>query len=355
MLFFTSNTARMRISSNGNVGIGTTGPGALLDISGTSGGTNSTITLRGGGTSAYTGIDFYTSANSYVGTIAYGNSAVGITAAQNNFMIYHANQNLVFVGSGANERMRITSAGNVRIGPSGIPLSRLEIGGSDLCFSSCNASSQILMSMGTSASTFAPNASDTVMNIGRSTTTSRSINATGTVNTNGADYAEYMFKDENSGTFSLSKGDIAGVTSNGLLTTRYDESITFVVKSTEPSFVGGDNWTTLETVGVKPTPISSDSTQEEKDAYDTAMIEFNNKLETQRQKVDRISFSGQVPVNVYGALPGDYIVPISNVDGTIGGSNVSQPNITFDQYRCAVGKVIKTLDDGRAFCIVKII
>jgi hypothetical protein len=107
---------RMRISPGGNVGIGTTNPVNLLDISGTSGGTLSTIALRGGSTSTYTGIDFFTSANSYVGSISYGNSAVGISSAQNNFMFYYGNRSLVFLGSNANEYMRITGTGNVGIG-----------------------------------------------------------------------------------------------------------------------------------------------------------------------------------------------------------------------------------------------
>jgi hypothetical protein len=51
LVFRTTNTERIRILSGGNVGIGIASPSAYLDISGTSGGTNSLL-LRSGNTSA---------------------------------------------------------------------------------------------------------------------------------------------------------------------------------------------------------------------------------------------------------------------------------------------------------------
>ena len=67
--------------------------------------------------------------------------------------------------------------------------------------------------------------------------------------------------------------------------------------------------------------------------------------------VDRIAFSGQVPVNVLGATAGQYIVPVNN-NGSIKGEAVSNP--TFEQYQNAVGKVIAIEADGRARIIVKV-
>ena len=117
------------VNQAGNVGIGTKFPISLLDISGSQGASStlSTISLRGGTTSNYTGIDYYNSANAYVGTISYGNSLVGLTAARNNFMIYHANGDAVFLGSSAVERMRVTSAGNVGIGTASLGPSTLTV------------------------------------------------------------------------------------------------------------------------------------------------------------------------------------------------------------------------------------
>lgn len=167
------------------------------------------------------------------------------------------------------------------------------------------------------------NAANNAYSIGRDTVTSRSINAGGTVNASGTDYAEYMVKN---GDFTIAKGDICGVDSNGKLTNKFADSVSFVVKSTNPSYVGGDSW------GVD--------------------LEANsNELEAARQQVDRIAFSGQVPVNVYDAIPGQYIVPIDDND-TIKGIAVSNP--TFEQYQISVGKVIATEPDKRAKIIVKV-
>ena len=157
--------------------------------------------------------------------------------------------------------------------------------------------------------------------IGRNSSNSRSINTGGTVNASGADYAEYMTK---AGSFTVAKGDVVGINAQGKLTNIFSEAIAFVVKSTDPSYVGGDTWG-IELEG--------------------------NELEIARQTVDRIAFSGQVPVNVTGATAGQYIIPV-NDNGAIKGQAVSNP--TFEQYQIAVGKVITIESDGRAKIIVKV-
>ena len=169
----------------------------------------------------------------------------------------------------------------------------------------------------------------------RDASTGRSINAAGTVNANGADYAEYMYKQNASD--MISKGSIIGVTSNNMLTKVFDESTMFLVKSTNPSFVGGDDWGIMD--GSNLTfPDSNDP-----------------EFEALRAKVDRIAFCGQVPVNVFNANPGDYVVPVREENGGISAVAVSASAITFDQYRMTVGRVTKVLDDGRAQIIVKCI
>lgn len=160
--------------------------------------------------------------------------------------------------------------------------------------------------------------------------TNRSLNAAGTINASGADYAEYMTKA--SIDFTVAKGDVVGVNAEGKLTNVFSDAISFVVKSTDPAYVGGDSW------GAK---------SQEKDGPQYT----EEELEEQRAWVDRIAFSGQVPVNVIGATAGQYIIPV-NDNGAIKGEAVSNP--TFEQYQQAVGKVIAIEQDGRARIIVKV-
>jgi hypothetical protein len=175
--------------------------------------------------------------------------------------------------------------------------------------------------------------------VGRNSSTTRSINAGGTINASGNDYAEYMTKaiEDN-----IAKGDIVGINENGLLTNIFADAKSFVVKSTDPSYVGGDIWGSTDIMGIPP---NNEATQEEKD-------EYNAKLEEARLKVDRIAFSGQVPCNVTGANVGDYILPIELENGKIGGQAVTNP--TFEQYQISIGKVWKIMEDGRAWIAVKI-
>lgn len=193
------------------------------------------------------------------------------------------------------------------------------------------------------------NGNGAVMFVAKINGNGRSLNAGGTLNANGADYAEYMTK---AGDFSIQKGDVCGIDVNGLLTNVWANSVSFVVKSTNPAYVGGDAWGTEETLGVKfPSTPEKDATEKEIQDYLTAKAIVDPIIESARQRVDRIAFAGQVPVNVIGATPGQYIVPIKGSDGSIKGSAISNP--TFEQYQSAVGKVIAVEPDGRARIIVK--
>jgi hypothetical protein len=145
------------------------------------------------------------------------------------------------------------------------------------------------------------------------------------------------------GNFDIAKGDVCGVTSDGKLTNTFVDAVGFLVKSTNPSYVGGDTWGTEEVVGAKP---SEDEVE--------LLAEWEAALEAERQKVDRIAFAGQVPVNVTGATPGQYIVPIATEDGGITGIAKDEVDLTLAEYVRAVGKVIATEDDGRARIIVKV-
>lgn len=193
------------------------------------------------------------------------------------------------------------------------------------------------------------------INAGSNTTTGRSINANGTINASGADYAEYLVKSLRCGI--AVPGQILGIDVGGQLTDKWDRAIAFVVKSTNPCMVGGDSWAQL--LGARPAVShrgeddTDDSWAARNAAYSAALATFDAELEQLRQTVDRIAFSGQVPCNVHGATPGQYLVPVRQGEG-IGAIAVNEDDLTLKQYMRAIGKVIAIEDDGRARIVVKV-
>jgi len=267
------------------------------------------------------------------------------------------------------------------------------------------------------------NAGASSVGVGKNTSTSRSINASGTINTNGADYAEYMTKAVDCGV--LAKGQIVGVDADGKLTDKWGDAVSFMIKSTDPSYVGGDVWGTEEALGMArpvepvlelptytgapepgPAPTAPAAQPDNVDdamqaayqhaladyelaqqqyaaalaafeqdrathaeavdaarqvfdtitfpAYQVEMAKFEDVMERARQKVDRIAYCGQVPVNVRGAKPGQYVVPVQD-GGGIAGALVDDADISFAQYRRAVGRVLNVLPDGRPNVVVKVV
>ena len=203
------------------------------------------------------------------------------------------------------------------------------------------------------------NSAATGLAIEKNSSTGRSINAAGTINASGNDYAEYVKKSDTCG--AIAKGDICGIDENSEVTDKWSEAHSFVVKSTDPSYVGGDTWGTLKKPELtrrgyvdieNPAPETKEEYAARKTKYENDLAAFETALEVERVKYDRIAFSGQVPCNLIGASVGDYIIPKEGTSDTITGEAVSSP--TFEQYQKAVGKVWKVLDNGNAWISVKI-
>lgn len=192
------------------------------------------------------------------------------------------------------------------------------------------------------------NAAGNALTVARSSATGRSINAGGTINASGADYAEYETKALNCG--AVAKGQIIGFNADGEVVDNWHDAISFGVKSTNPSYVGGDAWGTEDIIGKKPVKPSDEEDLSAIAKYESDLDAWNERLESARQRVDRIAYAGRCPVNVVGAKVGDYIVPVQDGDG-IAGVPVTEP--TFNQYRVAVGQVRAILPDGRALIAVK--
>ncbi|WP_081054517.1 right-handed parallel beta-helix repeat-containing protein [Burkholderia vietnamiensis] len=219
---------------------------------------------------------------------------------------------------------------------------------------------------------------------GKNSGTNRSINAGGTINASGADYAEYEFKRDDCG--EIAKGQVVGFDANGLLTDRFSLSVRFGIKSTAPNLVGGDVW--HSSVGdeplpparplrpIAPSPRDSSNFSEKMTAYQSAMAEWSSaqdayeaalaayetqraewteRVDTVRSRVDRIAYCGKVPVNVLGARPGQHVVPIAGENDCIALALVNDDaGFSFDQYRHSVGRVNRLLEDGRAEVTVRV-
>lgn len=247
------------------------------------------------------------------------------------------------------------------------------------------------------------NGANTFLAMNKNSVTNRSINAAGTLNASGADYAEYMRKEIGCG--AVEKGQIVGINNKGEITDNWARAVTFATKSTDPSYVGGDVWHTDPRPDI-PVPPSMDpppapadmsprvpgeessekdhvayrralaSYGKDRDAayaqyvldlsafeeaqaqykwdlerYEIDLAQWDADHEAARATVDRIAFSGQVPVNVWKAKPGQYIVPVQDGDG-IAGKAVTSP--TLEEYMGAIGRVIAIEADGRARIIVKV-
>jgi hypothetical protein len=227
------------------------------------------------------------------------------------------------------------------------------------------------------------NAAACAFRIGAHGVNSRSLNAGGSLNASGADYAEYETKRDDCGT--LSAGQVVGFDAAGLLTDKFALAVGFGVKSTAPAMVGGDVWfnesppneppplTTSEPVAPSVPPPDADAEALAEHAaaqavygaalsaynaelaahesalstYQAALEAFEAAMEAARQKVDRIAYTGKVPVNVQGAAPGQFILAADDGAGGIKGipSGVDGPT--------CVGRVRTVLPDGRAQLVVR--
>jgi hypothetical protein len=236
------------------------------------------------------------------------------------------------------------------------------------------------------------NAAGAPLKVNSNSSTSRSINAQGTINASGADFAEFEYKSAFCG--DIAKGAIVGFDANGHLTDRFDDAVWFRVKSTDPSLVGGDTYDQeFRTHSPEPTrpeaprdPLpppkkgqtihyerfkdqiegtyAREMAEYEADqqrhasemaVYDAAMnawradhAAWTSQHDQMRACVDRIAKVGRFPCNITGATVGQLVIPSRNSDGSIGGVLVTFADADWRQCMAAVGVVRSIKIDGRA-------
>jgi hypothetical protein len=138
--FLTGNTERLRITSTGNVGIGTTSPGHKLQVSGTAGTSWSTLLQSNSKSAVYSA-----HADGY---------GMAIETSQNTSAIYTFK---VAGGDGTNigtnEYFRITGTGSVGIGTSS-PSQRLDVNGNLSIGDGANADQNISIRYGSSSGAY---------------------------------------------------------------------------------------------------------------------------------------------------------------------------------------------------------
>src|SRR6266852_905480 len=117
---------RMRIDANGNVGIGTTSPGAKLDLSGST--FLQYVTLSDA--TSYGAISFRETGGSSKGHIGMTGSGSGSTyiGGANAFQIWNGQNTPMVFGTNGTERARIDASGNVGIGTT-TPGYKLDVAG----------------------------------------------------------------------------------------------------------------------------------------------------------------------------------------------------------------------------------
>ncbi|MEN2986727.1 DUF2793 domain-containing protein [Tistrella sp. BH-R2-4] len=159
------------------------------------------------------------------------------------------------------------------------------------------------------------------MSLRANSVTGRSLNASGTINASGADFAEYVTKAPGCG--PVAKGAVVGIDDQGRITDRFADAIAFAVKSTAPALVGGDAW----------------------GGDDEA-----------RPMVDRIAFAGRVPLTLTGAvIPGRIAIAEADAAGSIRARCLAAGERLDDAHDARIlGRIWRLLGDGTGELAVRV-
>ncbi len=237
---------------------------------------------------------------------------------------------------------------------------------------------------GTNAQTWSSGESATAsaLFVRKDSSTSRSISAAGTINASGADYADYETKRSDCG--EIAKGAVCGYDADGFITDKWSLAVAFGVKSTDPSYVGGDSHASEAALKMKkpeppaeptipPKPLGGIdfNTKEEylalmekrrtalvawraqvqkhrtvdMPAHQAELAKFHAAVAAARGPVDRIAKAGKVPCIVSGPVAAaGYVVAEAGPDGSIVGVCKMRPS---DEERARVIGRVRVAGPGR--------
>ena len=197
---------------------------------------------------------------------------------------------------------------------------------------------------------YAPNGAAASMKIGSISSTNRSINATGTINASGADYAEYIECERGANPIA---GQVCGIDSNGMITLNHSCAIRYVVISTNPSFVGGDSFNPSSKNNIDATLRSNIKN------YSITSDKMTMSIGSTLYAI--VSFCGRTPVNkrfIKNKFSiGDYLYvddPDDACSHSIMVTSINQISISLNQFLKSIGQIIKIdLVSGNPIIIVR--
>ena len=206
---------------------------------------------------------------------------------------------------------------------------------------------------------YSPNAAAATMKLGKILSTGRSINASGTINASGSDYAEYILHSSSLSGKKLNKGEICGIDREGNLTNVFSDIIRFVVVSTKPSIVGGDNWNS-STNNFEPTSPRSD-------VEEPSIIACCGRVPINKYQLYYPNGNYKTPINCYivpisktNAISAGYIPYVSDDSGltdyNVCGLIKKQDELSLSEYINSIGMIFSiNQTTGNPNIIVKIV
>ena len=245
---FSSPINAMTITFNGNVGIGTTSPSAPFQVNDNTDNDGISTSFIGRALNLSDPRSYFIFQHQNI--ISGGDGewwGLAIDPASKDFAIHKSSyQDFIRLTNSTGDVLLAPNSGNVGIGTT-TPVTALDVykantgvgqsnvGG--LIFQVLDGLNRPAIQAGGNIDGIVPNSTGAAIYVRQQNGTGRSINASGTINASGADYAEYFYQ-ANPGT--LEKTDVVCLSADGKVRKCQDGDVCIGIVSTAPGFVGND-------------------------------------------------------------------------------------------------------------------